>query len=85
MDTILKMVQFDPNILQTLKQHIRLSLGSESGEDKNVETQIRIAQIDQEFKDLMSSVTAENQQELLTNSRITELVTEKHQPEKTLA
>ena len=85
MDAVLKTAQIDPNVLQTLKQHIQLGLGAGAGEDKSVEIQIRIAQIDQEFKKLLNSVTAENQQELLTDPRITDLMTEKHQLEKELA
>lgn len=85
MDAVLKTAQIDPNILQTLKQHIQLGLGAGAGEDKSVEIQIRIAQIDQEFKNLLNSVTAENQQELLTDPRIKELMTEKRQLEKELA
>ena len=85
MDAVLKTAQVDPNVLQTLKQHIQLGLGAGAGEDKSVEIQIRIAQIDQEFKKLLNSVTAENQQELLTDPRITELMTEKRQLEKELA
>lgn len=85
MDAVLKTAQIDPNVLQTLKQHIQLGLGAGAGEDKSVEIQIRIAQIDQEFKNLLSSVTAENQQELLTDPRITDLMTEKRQLEKELA
>ena len=85
MDAVLKTAQIDPNVLQTLKQHIQLGLGAGAGEDKSVEIQIRIAQIDQEFKILLNSVTAENQQELLTDPRITDLMTEKRQLEKELA
>ena len=85
MDVVLKTARIDPNILQTLKQHIQLGLGTGAGEDKSIEIQIRIAQIDQEFKSLLNSVTAENQQELLTDPRITELMTEKRQLEKELA
>ena len=85
MDAVLKTAQIDPNILQTLKQHIQLGLAAGAGEDKSVEIQIRIAQIDQEFKNLLNSVTAENQQELLTDPRITDLMTEKRQLEKELA
>lgn len=85
MDAVLKTAQIDPNILQTLKQHIQLGLGAGAEEDKSVEIQIRIAQIDQEFKNLLNSVTAENQQELLTDPRITDLMTEKRQLEKELA
>lgn len=85
MDAVLKTAQIAPDVLQTLKQHIQLGLGAGAGEDKSVEIQIRIAQIDQEFKNLLNSVTAENQQELLTDPRITELMTEKRQLEKELA
>lgn len=85
MNAVLKTAQIDPNILQTLKQHIQLGLGAGAEEDKSVEIQIRIAQIDQEFKNLLNSVTAENQQELLTDPRITDLMTEKRQLEKELA
>lgn len=85
MDAVLRTAQIDLNVLQTLKQHIRLGLGAGAEEDKSVEIQIRIAQIDQEFKNLLNSVTAENQQELLTDPRITDLMTEKRQLEKELA
>lgn len=85
MDAVLRTAQIDLNVLQTLKQHIQLGLGAGAGEDKSVEIQIRIAQIDQEFKNLLNSVTAENQQELLTDPRITDLMTEKRQLEKELA
>ena len=85
MDAVLKTAQIDPNVLQTLKQHIQLGLGAGAGEDKSVEIQIRIAQIDQEFKNLLNSVTAENQQELLTDPRITDLMTEKRQLENELS
>lgn len=85
MDAVLRTAQIDLNVLQTLKQHIQLGLGARAEEDKSVEIQIRIAQIDQEFKNLLSSVTAENQQELLTDPRITDLMTEKRQLEKELA
>ena len=85
MDAVLRTAQIDLNVLQTLKQHIQLGLGAGAEEDKSVEIQIRIAQIDQEFKSLLNSVTAENQQELLTDPRITNLMTEKRQLEKELA
>ena len=85
MDAVLKTARIDPNILQTLKQHVQCGLDVGVGEDKSVELQIRIAQIDQEFKSLLNSVTAENQQELLTDPRIMDLMTEKPQLEKELA
>ncbi len=85
MNAILKTAQVDPNILQTLKMHIQMGLGAEAGEDESIELQIRIAQIDKEFEDILNSVTVENQQQLLTDPRIAELMAEKHKLENKLA
>ncbi len=85
MNAVLKTAQVDPSILQTLKMHIQMGLGAEAGEDESIELQIRIAQIDKEFKDILNSVTAENQQQLLTDPRITELMAEKRTLENKLA
>ena len=85
MDAVLKTAQVNPDVLQTLKLHIQMGIGAEDGEDESVEIQIRIAEIDREFKEILSSVTAENQQQLLTDSRITELMTEKRKLESRLA
>ena len=65
MDAVLKPAQVNPDVLQTLKLHIQMGIGAEDGEDESVEIQIRIAEIDREFKEILSSVTAENQQQLL--------------------
>lgn len=85
MNAVLKTAQVDPNILQTLKMHIQMGLGAEAGEDESIELQIRIAQIDKEFKDILNSVTVENQQQLLTDPRIAELMAEKHKLKNKLA
>lgn len=85
MNAVLQTAQVDPNILQTLKMHIQMGLGAEAGEDESIELQIRIAQIDKEFKDILNSVTTENQQQLLTDPRITELMAEKRKLENKLA
>ena len=65
--------------------HIQMGLGAETCEDESIEVQIRITQIDKEFKDILNSVTAENQQQLLTDPRITELMAEKQMLESKLA
>lgn len=85
MNAILKTAKSNPDILQTLKMHIQMGLGAETGGDESVDIQIRIAQIDKEFKDILNSVTAENQQQLLTDPRITELMDEKRKLESKLA
>ncbi len=85
MNAIMKTAQVNPEILQTLKMHIQMGLGAQSGEDKSVETQIRIAQIDREFKEILNGVTVENQDSLLSDPRIEELISEKRMLENRLA
>lgn len=85
MQAVMKVAQTNPHVLQTLKMHIQMGLGGEAGEDESMDIQIRIAQIDKKFKDILNSVTAENQQSLLTDPRIGELMSEKRILENRLA
>lgn len=85
MNAILKTAKSNPDILQTLKMHIQMGLGAEAGEDESVDIQIRIAQIDQEFKEILNTVTAENQESLLTDPRIEAMMSEKRTIEQKLA
>ena len=62
-----------------------MGLGAQSGEDKSVEAQIRITQIDREFKEILNGVTVENQDSLLSDPRIEELISEKRMLENRLA
>ena len=84
MNAILKTAKSNPDILQTLKMHIQIGLGAEAGEDESVDIQIRIAQIDKEFGDILNTVTAENPESLLTDPRIEALMTEKRTLENRL-
>ena len=77
METILKTAKVNPEILQTLKMHIQMGLGCETQADDSIEIQIRIAQIDREFKEILNSVTVQNQGRLLSDPRIESLITEK--------
>ena len=47
--------------------------------------QIRIAQIDKEFNDILNTVTAENPESLLTDPRIEAMMSEKRMLEQRLA
>ena len=85
MQAVMKVAQTNPHVLQTLKMHIQMGLGGEAGEDESMDIQIRIAQIDKKFKDILNSVTAENQQSLLVDPRIGELMSEKRILENRLA
>ena len=84
-NAIMKAAQVNPEILQTLKLHIQMGHGAEAGEDKSVEPQIRIAQIDRELKEILNGVTAENQDSLLSDPLIEELISEKRMLENRLA
>ena len=85
METILKTAKVNPEILQTLKMHIQMGLGCETQADDSIEIQIRIAQIDREFKEILNSVTVQNQGSLLSDPRIESLITEKRMLENKLA
>lgn len=85
METILKTAKVNPEILQTLKMHIQMRLGCETQADGSIEIQIRIAQIDREFKEMLNSVTVQNQGSLLSDPRIESLITEKRMLENKLA
>ncbi len=85
MNAVQRTAQANPDVLKTLKMHIQLGLGADDNEDQSVETQIRITEIDREFKEILNSVTAENQQQLLTDPRIAELMAEKRTLESKLA
>lgn len=85
MNAILNTAKSNPDILQTLKMHIQMGLGAEAGEDESMDIQIRIAQIDREFNDILNTVTAENPESLLTDPRVETLMSEKRMLEKKLA
>lgn len=85
METILKTAKVNPEILQTLKMHIQMGLGCETQADDSIEIQIRISQIDREFKEILNSVTVQNQGSLLSDPRIESLITEKRLLENKLA
>ena len=85
METILKTAKVNPEILQTLKMHIQMGLGCETQPDDSIEIQIRISQIDREFKEILNSVTVQNQGSLLSDPRIESLITEKRMLENKLA
>lgn len=85
MNAILKTAKSNPDILQTLKMHIQMGLGAEAGDDESIDIQIRIAQIDKEFNEILNTVTAENPESLLTDRRVEALMTEKRTLESRLA
>ena len=72
-------------ILTHLSTFLGYIQGCETQADDSIEIQIRIAQIDREFKEMLNSVTVQNQGSLLSDPRIESLITEKRMLENKLA
>lgn len=76
MEAILKTAQKNADVLKTLKLHIGMGLSGIENEDKSLDIQIRIAEIDAEFSAMIHNVSAENA-ESFDENRVTELMMEK--------
>lgn len=63
-------------VLKTLKIHIGMGLTDEVTEDKTLDIQIRIAEIDAEFQKMLKAVSADNA-DGIDEERITEMMNEK--------
>lgn len=59
MSAILKTAKQNTEVLKTLKLHIGMGLDAEETEDKSLDIQIRIAEIDAEFKAMLQAVSAQ--------------------------
>lgn len=59
MRAIMETAQQNLGVLQTLKVHIGMALETEPTEDRSMELQIRIAEIDAEFKTMLAKISTE--------------------------
>lgn len=76
MEVVFKTARQNADVLKTLKLHIGMGLNGIETEDKSLDIQIRIAEIDAEFSAMINNVSAENA-ESFDESRVTELMMEK--------
>ena len=76
MRAIMQTAKQNIEVLKTLKIHIGMGLTDEITEDKTLDIQIRIAEIDAEFQKMLKSVSADNA-DGIDEERITELMNEK--------
>ena len=60
MEAISTAARQNADVLQTLKLHVGMGLCGEACEDRTMDVQIRIAQIDAEFSAMLDAVSAEN-------------------------
>ena len=77
MNDVQKTAKQNAEVLKTLKLHIGMSLNDEETENKSLDIQIRIAEIDTEFKAMVQSVSAQTA-DSFDDSRATALMNEKN-------
>ena len=76
MTAIMKTAQENLDVLKTLKLQIGMGLGTEDAEDKSLDVQIRIAEIDAELKEMINAISA-NTVETFDEAKAQELAKEK--------
>ena len=76
MRAVMQTAKQNVEVLKTLKIHIGMGLTDEVTEDKTLDIQIRIAEIDAEFQKMLKAVSADNA-DGIDEERITELMNEK--------
>lgn len=76
MRAIMQTAKQNIEVLKTLKIHIGMGLTDEVTEDKTLDIQIQIAEIDAEFQKMLKAVSADNA-DGIDEERITELMNEK--------
>lgn len=76
MRAIMQTAKQNIEVMKTLKIHIGMGLTDEVTEDKTLDIQIRIAEIDAEFQKMLKAVSADNA-DRIDEERITEMMNEK--------
>lgn len=76
MNAIMATAKQNIEVLKTLKLHIGVGLDAEETEDKSLDIQIRIAEIDAEFKSMVQAVSAQTA-DSFDESKATSLMNEK--------
>lgn len=65
-------------VLEKLKQHIRIGLSGEQTEDKTIDIQIEIARLDKEYDDLLNRITSDMENAEALESQLEEILIKKH-------
>lgn len=84
MVAIMQTAKENLDVLQTLKLHIGMGLAGNSTEDKSMDIQIRIAEIDAEFQAVLKTISSDVSIDSFDDTKIAELLTEKHSLEQQL-
>lgn len=72
-------------LLQTLKNHIAMTVKCDDSEDKELEIKVRLAEINEEFQKVMSMVSIDDDNNVIIEQKLTELIMEKELLNKELA
>lgn len=83
MTVILRTAKQSADVLGTLKLHIGMGLDTSDAEDNSLDIQIRIAEIDAEFKAMLQAIATDTVEDF-DEQRATELMTEKSNLEQQL-
>ena len=83
MGAVMKVARQNADILKTLKMHIAMGIGTEDREDKTLDIQIRIAEIETEFNKMLASISAETV-ESFDETKAKELLNEKEKLQQEL-
>lgn len=84
MAAIMRTAKQSTDVLGTLKLHIGMGLKNDSGEDNSLDIQIRIAEIDAEFKAMLQAIATDTVEDF-DEPRATALMAEKNSLEQQLA
>ena len=84
MAAIMRTANQSADVLGTLKLHIGMGLKNDDGEDNSLDIQIRIAEIDAEFKAMLQAIATDTVEDF-DEQRATALMAEKSSLEQQLA
>ena len=84
MEAIMKIAIQNTNVMNTLKLHLGMGLTGENEEDNILDIQVKIAEIDAEFKRMLDCVSAETI-EAFDDEKATRLMNEKSELQQQLA
>ena len=84
MSAIMRTAKQSADVLDTLKLHIGMGLKNDDGEDNSLGVQIRIAEIDAEFKAMLQAIATDTVEDF-DEQRATALMAEKSSLEQQLA
>lgn len=84
MSAIMQTAQLNVDVLKNLMVHIGMGVKNELGEEDYLSMQVRIAEINTEFKQMLEAIAADTPSEDFDEDHVRELMDEKHRLEELL-